>query len=118
MNIQTKLDKFATFEDGWNCNDGVVFDKQVLDLAKIISDYCESIGYDEQEVFPGTSGNILLSVYSGEDEIEIEIDDNLQFLYIYWKYEDTHMDEYDCGTSNLEVLKTHILKIRRLTINE
>lgn len=113
MNIQKRLDEFSKFENGWHFNEGVKFDKQVLDTAKDISDYCVSIGYDDQEIFPGISGNILLSVYNGEDEIEIGIDENLSFMYFYFsEVHEDYMNEYDCETTNLETLKNHILKIK------
>lgn len=116
MNIQKRLDEFEKLEDGWHYNEGVKFDKQVLDTAKNISDFCVSTGYDDQEIFPGISGNILLSVYNGEDEIEIGIDENLSFMYFYFsEVHQNYIDEYDCETTNLETLKQHILKIKEVT---
>lgn len=115
MNIQKRLDEFLKLENGWNYNEGEKFDKQVLDTAKDISDYCVSIGYGDQEIFPGISGNILLSVYHGEDEIEIEIgiDENLSFMYFYFsEVHEDYRNKYDCETTNLETLKNHILKIK------
>ena len=118
MNIHKKLEEFATLDKGWNFNEGEKFDKDVLDTAKTISDYCESIGYNDQEIFPGSSGNILLSIYNGEDEIEIEVYENLNFMYLYFSEDhDKYMDEYDCETTNLETLKQHILKIKEVTKN-
>lgn len=116
MNIQKKLDEFSKLENGWNYTEGVKFDKQVLDTVKDISDYCVSIGYDDQEIFPGISGNILLSVYNREDEIEIGIDENLSFMYFYFsEVHEDYMNEYDCETTNLKTLKQHILKIKNET---
>lgn len=113
MNIQKKLDEFSKLENGWNHTEGVKFDKVVLDTAKNISDYCVSIGYDDQEIFPGLSGYVSLSLYNDEDEIEIEIDENLSFTYLYFsEVVGEYIDKYDCETTNLETLKKHILKIK------
>ena len=116
MNIQKKLEEFEALEDGWHYNEGVKFDKQVLDISKNISDFCVSNGYDDQEIFPGISGDILLSLYNnGEDEIEIQIDEKLNFIYLYFsEAEEDYIDKYDCETTNLETLKEHIIKIKEI----
>ena len=76
-----KVKSFLEFEKGWYFGKGNEFKQEVINLAiKIIN----NIKY-ETDVFPGESGEIMVSIYNNEWYYEFIIEHDLRIDFVSYK---------------------------------
>lgn len=118
--IENQLEEISKLEDGWLGQNSKAIKKELFKIVKELSEFCESIGYNGQEICPLDDGSIYLFIDIDKDnnnyEIEISINSD---CFVYLIFEDDKFDyieEHDFETDDIEKLKEHIQKVKSLTL--
>ena len=78
-----KIQSFQTLTAGWSFGEGVAFQAQILNKANQLVKSAHAVGFHDMDVFPGLNGEIMVTLYSGEQywEFTIGADENVTFVY-------------------------------------
>ncbi len=74
MIVLEKLRSFGAKREGWHHGEGISFGRAVIESAEAIVVCGQLLGFDEMDVFPGLSGEVLVTFYRSGHCIEIEVD--------------------------------------------
>jgi hypothetical protein len=79
----SRIDKFATYQDGWAFGEGISFKPRVVEVAKLIAtSVIEYPGVKAVNAFPGRNGQIIVTGYYFEgvqphgEAISITVEDD------------------------------------------
>lgn len=67
---ERKLDRFGELEPGWDHGEGMVFTGSVLRDARSLIQEATQWAFFDTDAFPGPNGEVMVTVYSGEDYLE------------------------------------------------
>lgn len=111
--IEKQLEEFSKLEDGWLGPNSCSVKKELFKPVQEISEFCESLGYNSQDVCPIDDGSffIFLDVLD-EYEIEISINSGSFLFLIFENNKFDYIDDYDLETDDIEKLKEHIQKVK------
>jgi hypothetical protein len=103
-NILSRLEEFEGYTVGWHFGEGVGFSPEVLQTIKEISGLATELGYSDQGISPGTSGDLQLSIFlPRKNEIEIFVAPTGMITILVFKNGDYTDD--DLETSDLEEVR-------------
>ena len=112
---EKKIRRFGEFENGWHYGEGVSFEQSVLDNAIALNREAIRLAFYETDAFPGTDGEVMLVVYSGDYDLEFvfERDGSVTFCH-------ERGDEEICYRERLSLqdARTIIAKFREKTWKE
>ena len=74
MIVLEKLRSFGAKSEGWHYGEGTEFSRAVIESAEAVVLCGQLLGFDEMDVFPGISGEVLVTCYRFGHCIEIEVD--------------------------------------------
>jgi len=73
MTVLEKLRSFGAKCEGWHHGEGTKFGRAVIESAEAVVVCGQLLGFDEMDVFPGLSGEVLVTFYRSGHCIEIEV---------------------------------------------
>ena len=78
-----KIQSFRSLKEGWSFGEGVAFQSQILHKAIQLIKSAHALGFDETDAFPGINGEVMVTLYAGQDywEFTIEADESVTFVY-------------------------------------
>lgn len=92
--ILEKLKFFSKLKHGWKLGAGKPFTESTLKTVELVARAAASFGYYKQDVFPGKSGDVTLTVYDGEsDQYEFRVHENLAIDFLWDNDGDSPVDE-------------------------
>ena len=86
--MQTTLKKilsFAQFQEGWSFGEGVAFAKSTVDKAVQLAKTAHTLGFHETDAFPGLNGEIMITVYQGNEYWEFTLEPTETITFVYEK---------------------------------
>jgi hypothetical protein len=70
---ERKINHFSTFEPGWYYGEGRAFDPLIVEDALALNKAAVQSSFFETDAFPGTDGELVVTVYIGEHNLEFSI---------------------------------------------
>jgi len=84
-----KIQSFAHFEAGWSFGEGVVFAKNTVDKATQLAKTAHTLGFHETDAFPGLNGEVMVTVYQGNEYWEFTLEPTETITFVYERDEET-----------------------------
>lgn len=78
-----KINKLSRYEDGWRFGEGEHFPKDVVEMATRLHLEAVGLGFLQTGVFPGLTGELILTVYQTEHCLEFTINSDLKIDYVH-----------------------------------
>jgi len=84
--MQTTLEKilsFAHFKPGWSYGEGIGFAQNTLHKAIQLAKTAHTLGFQETDAFPGLNGEVMVTVYQGNEYWEFTLlpAETITFVY-------------------------------------
>ena len=78
-----KIQSFHRLNDGWSFGEGAKFNPSILNKALQLAKTAHALSFQETDAFPGLNGEVMVTLYSGQDywEFTIEPDESVTFVY-------------------------------------
>lgn len=78
-----KIQSFGNFTQGWSFGEGVPFAPSILLKAMQLIKTAHALGFADTDAFPGLNGEVMVTIYWGQDywEFTIEPDETITFAY-------------------------------------
>src|SRR5688572_19040410 len=94
---EKKIQSFKKLENGWHYGEGGPLEQAVIDNAILLNKEAIRLGFYETDAFPGVNGEIMFTIYFGNQYLEFIIEPvgNVTFSY---EEEDEEVD-YQEGLS-------------------
>lgn len=84
-----KIQSFAHFEAGWSFGEGVAFAKNTLNKATQLAKTAHTLGFQETDAFPGLNGEVMVTVYQGNEYWEFTLEPTETITFVYERDEET-----------------------------
>ncbi len=91
MQISTveKIESFRKFNDGWSFGEGVKFNAASLNKALQLVKTAHALSFQETDAFPGLNGEVMVTLYSGQDYWEFTIEPDESVIFVYERGQET-----------------------------
>jgi len=80
---QRRIAKFALMEQGWSYGEGEPFAPDVVARALEVHRAMVANGFYNTDAFPGLSGEIVVTLYDGDDYVEVEVRPDLRLDFLW-----------------------------------
>lgn len=84
-----KIQSFAHFEAGWSFGEGVAFAQITLAKAVQLAKTAHMLGFHETDAFPGLKGEIMVTVYQGNEYWEFTLEPAETIIFVYERDDET-----------------------------
>jgi hypothetical protein len=84
-----KIQSFAYFEAGWSFGEGVGFAQNTLNKASQLAKTAHTLGFHETDAFPGLNGEVMVTVYQGNEYWEFTLLPTETLTFVYERDEET-----------------------------
>ncbi|MEZ4713750.1 MAG: hypothetical protein R3A44_41565 [Caldilineaceae bacterium] len=84
-----KIQSFADFEAGWSFGEGVAFAQNALDKASQLAKTAHTLGFHETDAFPGLNGEVMVTVYQGNEYWEFTLQPTATITFVYERDDET-----------------------------
>lgn len=74
--IITKIQGFAQLPKGWHYGEGRPADEATVNNATAIAKEARHLNFKEMDAFPGVSGEVVVVIYSGDEDLEFTLFQN------------------------------------------
>jgi hypothetical protein len=71
--VQRKLDSLANLKAGWHYGSGKAIHPASTSLGRLLANHASRLGIETVDAFPGTDGDLTISVYRGGEEFSFTI---------------------------------------------
>jgi hypothetical protein len=88
-----KIQSFATYQSGWSFGEGVQFSENTVSKGIQLAKIAHTLGFYETDAFPGLSGEVMLTVYQGNEYWEFILHPDETLTFVYEKDEETKVYE-------------------------
>ncbi len=78
-----KIQRFAHLEAGWSFGEGMAFTQSTLNKATQLAKTAHTLGFDETDAFPGLNGEIMVTVYQGNEYWEFTLQPTETITFVY-----------------------------------
>lgn len=104
-----KILDFKNLEKGWCYGEGELFEDHVIRKSVELHKEAINQGFLETDAFPGTNGEIRITIYLDEDYFEFTLDSNEKLAFVHEKGNEEILSE---ESLSLEKAKKKIRDIR------
>ncbi|MEE9365455.1 MAG: hypothetical protein V3W44_02110 [Dehalococcoidales bacterium] len=73
---ERKLRGLEELESGWHYGEGVPLGDSILDDAISLNREATNLGFSETDAFPGTDGEVMLTIYFDDHYLEFTLEPN------------------------------------------
>lgn len=73
---ERKIEDFRKFQPGWFYGAGNAIEERTIRSATKLNDAAKKVGIFATDVFPAESGELMFTLYSGEDYLELTIEND------------------------------------------
>ncbi len=84
-----KVQSFSKLKDNWSFGEGSEFNVQILNKALQLVKTAHALGFQETDTFPGLNGEIMVTLYLGQDYWEFTLESDGSVIFVYEKGEET-----------------------------
>jgi hypothetical protein len=84
-----KIPSFAHLAQGWSFGEGVVFRQSTLSKAIQLAKTAYTLGFYETDAFPGLNGEVMVTVYQGNEYWEFTLQPTETITFVYEKHDKT-----------------------------
>lgn len=107
---EKKIMDFKNLKRGWCYGEGELFEDHVIKKAVELHKEAITQGFLETDAFPGTNGEIRITIYLDEDYFEFTLDSNKKLAFVHEKGNEEILSE---ESLSLEEAKEKIRVIRK-----
>lgn len=98
-----KIEGFRELKEGWNFGEGEPFNDNIIDQAKFINKEIIEYGFLETDAFPGSSGEIMVTLYYDDKYLEFTVEPDCTITFA--KEKDKEIIEYKEGFTTDKALE-------------
>jgi hypothetical protein len=112
-----KIQSFGNFTQGWSFGEGVPFAPSILLKAMQLIKTAYALGFTETDAFPGLNGEVMGTIYLGQDYWEFTLEPDEMLTFIYEKDNKTIFYEeglpFECAASRITniALRNNLLNV-------
>lgn len=77
-----KIRRFGSLQEGWHYGEGTNFPTVVLELALGLEAFARDQGFMKTDAFPGTAGEVRITLYEGHTYLEFTIETDSSVTYV------------------------------------
>jgi hypothetical protein len=84
-----KIQSFTHLEPGWSYGEGVAFAQHTLTKATQLAKTAYTLGFQETDAFPGLNGEVMVTVYQGNEYWEFTLQPTETITFVYERDKET-----------------------------
>ena len=100
MNIIEKLNQLNEMKKGWHFGEGKEISNNIYEIAISLVKHINNLGYSELDCFIGLNGEIMITIYDDEKYVEITINEDERFDYVYQVNNKDVLVQFDIDLDN------------------
>ncbi len=78
-----KIRRFANLREGWHYGEGERIATQTIEQALSLEAFAQENGLRETDAFPGTAGEVRITIYEGAEYLEFTIEPDRSITFVH-----------------------------------